>query len=333
MVERRRVSKIVKVVLSDDHSERIRELREIAGRLPFHERYIAGEFRGVWAELSTLGEEVRYDAYAIDALAVAYETMHRAAANVGMIINRLQAIDYEFRSTVFAPYWKTSLADAATREVLEGRLEQLAETARSLGPPEQLPPELIEYWKTNLAREEERAIAAQERRMGIVRPHMAPERTTDLWIKRVVQAAGAIPFSLRAWYKTVGGVNLVGSHPELAPPGTDCDPLFVAPFQFVLDLCQAWVEEHVGEVAPAPFQLPISPHRIAKAGRSIKAPLYVASLPNADLDAILENEPHKLHFVEYLRLAFEWGGFPGYADLPRKAPKMIAALKDGLVPL
>jgi hypothetical protein len=53
----------------------------------------------------------------------------------------------------------------------------------------------------------------------------------------------------------------------------------------------------------------------------------------ATLDAVIENEPHGLGFVDYLRLAFEWGGFPGYADMPDKAPALIYRLKDRLLPI
>jgi len=203
-----------------------------------------------------------------------------------------------------------------------------------------LPPELEQQREQFLARREQqlastksRAIAAQERCRGIVRPIMDADPLTAIWMKRVVKAGGEIPLSLRAWHATLGGVNLAGSHPEVAPVGVECDPLFVAPFQFVLDACQAWAEENVEKEESPPFQMPISPNRLAKAGGSAKTPLYAVTLPQVGLDAIVENEPHRLHFVDYLRLAFEWGGFPGYADKPASAPKLIASLKEGLLPI
>ena len=130
-VLRRQISKILKLELSPRHGERIEELRQIAGRLPFHERNVSGDFGGVWADLYALADELRYDPVATDTLAAAYETMHRAAKNIEILVTRLEAIGYEFRSKVFSPYWKTSLSDAATREVLEGRLEEFAEGSRS----------------------------------------------------------------------------------------------------------------------------------------------------------------------------------------------------------
>jgi hypothetical protein len=330
---RRKLSKILSVELSSRHDERIEALRQIAGDLPYHERYMSGERVGVWADLFALASELRYDPLAIDALAVAYETMHRAANNIEILVPRLEAIGYKFRKDAFSPYWKTSLADAATREVLEGRLEEFAEAARAVGHPEGMPPNLVEWCERSLCSTEASVRAARERRMGFVRPHMPPETTVDFRINRIVRLAGEMPLSLRAWYQTVGAVNLVGTHPELAPPGVECDPLFVAPLQFVQDFGLAWNEDHAGDDEPPPFQLPISPHRIAKTSGSTNISFYTVSLPNMGMDAVIENEPHGRRFVEYLRVCFEWGGFPGYADCAQPAPSVLASLKEGLEPL
>jgi hypothetical protein len=82
-----------------------------------------------------------------------------------------------------------------------------------------------------------------------------------------------------------------------------------------------------------PFKMPISPPRGVKAGTSAEGAHYFVTLPNATLDAAIENEPHGLCFVDYLRLAFEWGGFPGYADMPDKAPALVYQLKEMLLPI
>jgi hypothetical protein len=335
MATRKRISKILTQDWPPDHPARIQAIQETAGRLSFHERYVAGEFRNVWTELSALGDAVWYDPVAADALAVAYETMHRAKTNIETLVSRLAAVGFNFQPTAYSPYWRTSRADGAMADMFEQFLNEASEERPML-----LPSALEPQRETLLARRERQyasmkaqAIAARERRMGIVRPLMAADRVAAILTKRVVTAAGEMPLSLRAWHATIGGVNLVGSHPDLAPPEVECDPLFVAPIQFVLDLCQAWVEDHVDEDDPPPFRMPISPHRSAKAGGDAGAPLYGVTLPNRGADAVLENEGHGLHFVDYLRLAFEWGGFPGYADMPAKAPKLIASLKEGLLPL
>jgi hypothetical protein len=43
---------------------------------------------------------------------------------------------------------------------------------------------------------------------------------------------------------------------------------------------------------------------------------YLVRLPSATLDAAIENQPDALGFVDYLRLAFEWGGFSGLRGYP-----------------
>jgi len=337
MTKRKRASKVHGHDWPSDHPARIQTLRQMSGRLPFHERYLAGEFGQVWAELRASGEAIWYDPLAADALAVAFEIMDRARMNIETILRRLEAAGYQFHPEVFSPYWRTSHADEAMASMF-GR--QLQEMIISLESPMLLPPELEQQREQFLARRVQqlastrsKAIAAQERCEGLVRPMMAADPLTAIWIKRVVKTGGEIPLALRAWHATLGGVNLVGNHPDIAPLGIECDPLFVAPFQFVLDACQAWAEENVEEGESPPFQMLVSPNRAAKAGGSPETPLYTVTLPQASLDAIIENEPHGLHFVDYLRLAFEWGGFPGYAATPATVPKLIESLKEGLLPI
>jgi hypothetical protein len=83
----------------------------------------------------------------------------------------------------------------------------------------------------------------------------------------------------------------------------------VAPRQFVQDFGLAWGEDHADEEDPLSFQPPLSPHRIAKAGGITDAPLYTVTHPNVGMDAVVNNEPHCLQFVDYLRTSFQWGGF------------------------
>ena len=337
MAKRKRPSTILTHDWPSDHPTRIKALKETVGRLRFHERYVAGEFRDVWAELAALGNGVWYDPIAADALAVAYETMHRAKTNVETLVSRLEAVGYDFCLTIYSPYRKPPRVDAAMADMFERRAEEMTEfLASPMILPRALEPQreqLLARRERQLSATKAQATVARERRMGIVRPIMAACRSANILINRVAMAAGEMPLSLRAWHATLGGVNLVGTHPELAPSGTECDPLFVTPLEFVLDLCQAWAEENAGEDNPQPFRMPISHHRTAKASGDTNAPQYVVTLPNTGLDAVLENEGHGLHFIDYLRLAFEWGGFPGYADLPTQAPRLIASLKEGLLPI
>lgn len=83
--------------LPADAASRVALLREHAGgRLPLFDRYVAGEHASVWTELVSLGDDVRRDPNAADALAVAYETMQRVEANIRTLIDRLSRLGYRF---------------------------------------------------------------------------------------------------------------------------------------------------------------------------------------------------------------------------------------------
>ena len=60
---------------------------------------------------------------------------------------------------------------------------------------------------------------------------------------------------------------------------------------------------------------------------------YTVQLPNAAADAGLEGEVHNITFVEYLRLSFQWGGFPGWEKYEDRPEKELAFLREGLLPL
>lgn len=71
----------------------------------FLERYQNGEYEQVWAELLARGSSIRNEPLLEDALAVARETMTKARTNIEKLIERLQAIGYEFEDPeiVFIP--------------------------------------------------------------------------------------------------------------------------------------------------------------------------------------------------------------------------------------
>ncbi|MEW6499184.1 MAG: hypothetical protein AB1589_42885, partial [Cyanobacteriota bacterium] len=71
----------------------------------FLERYQNGEYEQVWDELLAKGSLIREEPLLEDALAVARETIAKARTNIEMLIERLQAINYEFEDPeiVFIP--------------------------------------------------------------------------------------------------------------------------------------------------------------------------------------------------------------------------------------
>jgi hypothetical protein len=152
-------------------------------------------------------------------------------------------------------------------------------------------------------------------------PLMLPERRPADML-RLEQDAGQLPISLRAWFQIVGSVTLLGKHPVLSPgDGTlHPDPLVIVPFSQVLRAWDASPPEvgvqgqpFVAELAPCP-----------------RGPSYSMKLPAVGIDALFENERHSLSFVDYLRLAIQWGGFPGFESAGQR-PKEIEFLSQDLL--
>ena len=73
----------------------------------------------------------------------------------------------------------------------------------------------------------------------------------------------------------------------------------------------------------------IAPDDLHKAGTSGGDP-YAIAVPDLRADGELLDERHALMFVEYLRLCFRFGGFPGY-DWHLAVPTEIERLTADLV--
>jgi hypothetical protein len=78
----------------------------------------------------------------------------------------------------------------------------------------------------------------------------------------------------------------------------------------------------------------LAPDDVAKAGACGCGP-YGMRVPNAHADGIFAVEGSRKGptFVNYLRKAFEWGGFPGWEGRRGCPRKTIAQLAEGLIPL
>jgi hypothetical protein len=63
------------------------------------------------------------------------------------------------------------------------------------------------------------------------------------------------------------------------------------------------------------------------------------AVPNEGIDGLLLWEPHQTTFVNYLRICFRWGGFPGwnFADcddsVKPEPPAPLTELAASLLPL
>ncbi len=64
--------------------------------ITYLERYLEYEPDYVWAELTSLGADIRQEPLYTDAKAVARETMRRAKQNVATLVERLNSLEYQF---------------------------------------------------------------------------------------------------------------------------------------------------------------------------------------------------------------------------------------------
>jgi hypothetical protein len=268
---------ILSVELPRDHEARLARLRSEAARLPLLDRYLAGEHEAVWNDLASLKAKVRSPDHAADALAVAYETMHRVDRNVAILTGRLGEMGYSF----VQPGEGGGLLDS-----LFGRKPKGHD------------------------------------------PHVRPGPDTWVSILEVEETIeGPLPLSLRAFYDVVGEVNLNGCHEAINPPGEDvlADPLMVY-----------GAEDALGWLGSTDFEdqdmvIAIAPDDLHKANISGSGP-YVVPVPSSGADVRLIDSPYETAFVDYLRLAFQWGGFPGWKAAKAAPPAELARLREGLLP-
>ena len=139
-------------------------------------------------------------------------------------------------------------------------------------------------------------------------------------------AKGPVPISLRSWYEQVGSVSFEGAHAALNPDGNETiDPLVVRPLEYI---CRGLVVNNIG----GRIHLNVAPNAARKAG-VLRGTEYRVVIPNAGADVRLENEPSDGYFVSYLRRAFQWGGFPGWARAENPPAELIARVTEGLLPI
>lgn len=144
---------------------------------------------------------------------------------------------------------------------------------------------------------------------------------------------GAMPLSLRAWYEEVGEVVLVGTHPDWDLEYDDALEVR-APGYWVLSEFEEWERRPEEERRPY-FYIELAADFISKAGYG--GGTYMMEVPDPGADGWFLEERHDTTFVDYLRIAFRWGGLPGWdpglcegwriagADQARRALVEIAA--------
>lgn len=326
--KRAKPGSILSATLPTDPTARLEQLRAAAGgRLPLFERYHAGDHRKVWDELVSLGAAVREDPHAADALAVVYETMQRVESNVRTLVQRLTAMN-----SVFTPDGPPTGATVLEMGPTGTRID-LDDLMRGMGQSDALAgfPNLSGMFDRLLkARDTMRSHAKpkQDPRPASARAHVPPGPNIRKDIAAFENEFGTLPLSLRVFYEVVGEVNLIGTHRTLDPANTDvaADPLLVYGLDEGIVEYDGDDEEEEGR----PSAVTIAPDDLHKANVS-GGDSYQVAIPDLRADGELLNERHNLFFVDYLRLCFRFGGFPGYegrATMPREIETLSAGLLD-----
>ncbi len=159
---------------------------------------------------------------------------------------------------------------------------------------------------------------------------------------RAFEALGFhVPLSLRVWWEEVGSVNLMGTHPDWPQDGYrfesndvwETDPLVVE-VEGLTEEYENWKynRDEMGEDCIGPFRIAIAPDAIHKANFSGGVP-WEMCCDSPAVDSIVLNERHCVGFVAYLRIAFQWAGFPGFECIPDAPMKFLKELTGRLQPL
>ncbi len=143
---------------------------------------------------------------------------------------------------------------------------------------------------------------------------------------------GELPLSLRIWHEQVGGIELMGTHPDWSQPGyfngegypVYTDPLCVSPLYYV----EQQVEDCAEEMVEGEFAIDIAPDLLHKANISGGGPVQI-HVPNMAIDGLVSDEDYKMPFVAYLRNSFRWGGFPGFASADEQMHEMKERIAEG----
>ena len=140
-----------------------------------------------------------------------------------------------------------------------------------------------------------------------------PDPKTPEKVLLLEELAGTLPLSLKCWYEEVGSINLVGLFPPNSDRDSDLeygcilDPLFIYSIEMAIKMVTDYTRRGVWKRDPS---LALSPDNYFKYGFGGSG-TYSIVLPCKAFDAPFLLERHHMTFINYLRICFRWGGFPG----------------------
>lgn len=300
----------------------------------FLQRYQRGEYEQVWNDMLALGPTIRHEAVVTDALAVARETMRRARYNIEVLLPRLEHIGYTFGYANIINHVpvedRPNLNDEipAFMSPPPTTLNSLAKLERMCGPL----PLALQAWYEQIG------AVNFVGTMPVIWQDTVAQKALETY-----QAQYPPSENFPQWDTPIPGFTEESGYtvhidepkrpmPPRQPLSTiDLDPLYI------LDLERAWQRKH--SLFNGRTRLELSPDKYFKyyigGGGS-----YSIELPDSNVDTnFMWENGQKLTFVQYLRVCFQWGGFPGLAIwnrgiIPSSIPKAdIVFLQEGLLPL
>jgi hypothetical protein len=312
------------------------------------ERYLSGQYTEVWQELVGLGAAVRDKANYQQARAVGTETMKRARHNVERIITKLEKLGYRFTQAADPPE-RINFAIAPESPSLQAIREKysrpdfVAKTEHEKAMVAKI--KIAHATRELMTRHSDffaqivNKVSGREKRQEATKQEPPALKDPSIFVPASARDAkdldqvekklgGPLPISLRCWYEQVGAVNLMGYHSALNPKDIreSPDPLVIDPF---MEAIQAWFGEDL-EFEEDGIELPLAPDDISKAFQSGGEP-YAIKLPERYADGLLLHERHDTTLVEYLRIVFQWGGFPGWELASKRPDKELDDLREGLL--
>jgi len=166
------------------------------------ERHRAGDCAAVWAEMEALGSAIRKPANRKLAAPVVEETMERCRGNVMWLFEALPQIGYRFSGGL-----PPSMPDYPLELRIAGALKYVEANGGKKYRKEPFSHPAFAWL------EEEEIELPEHHRNG--RPGRANYRAPGPRMKAKLDAMEPLPMAVRAWFETVGWVDLAGTHPML----------------------------------------------------------------------------------------------------------------------
>jgi hypothetical protein len=170
-------------------------------------------------------------------------------------------------------------------------------------------------------------------------------KSSDLEVlARIEEISGApVPPTLLAFWRVVGGINWVRDYkasvaqPNLGfdLPPEEHDVLCVYAPDSSTYFFEEWLDEkeqHEQDLLH-PLRIVLAPDDLHKANISGDGP-YCIEVPFLGADPLVADERHGLPFLDYLRVAFRWAGFPGLDRhwARRDVQDFVTRFGKGLIP-